>query len=742
MNFKAVCFVLILIICVGVGNGQNSFQRVVSDSIGLTMLDAAPGRLNEILLVSWYKPVGEKKTYMVSRLDDLGTPISSTAVKFDSVSVGGGLIDYLVRMEWGNYLLFFEINANLLVSVVTEDGQVTDSRLYNDLHRYRGTGQEMISDGEGGSFLVGVTNFDRSLELIRFDANGRVVLRNKYFTNFEIPTYGYAANIVLNKGHIFLSRGVTNSISQQGGVIAKLSLDGEAQKSILISNIYLNSLASDDLGNIYALSDDMIIKFDENLSLLWSKKLVFGYDRPTGGVHSRIMVNERNELFVSIRGVGAGNPKGLRLLRLDDTGQLISGNILRQDDRAHFTSLDLVNNGVLNLTSSNLDKSILQKFNLDGLIEGCRSESLCIEVVDTSIVFTNIDVEQTVCTIPSGDLIDFTLSDVEMNLEDYCHPLVNPSGYFELEEYTICKNETVKIVPQSIYPLGYSEWIIKRGNDIVYRCGGVPPTEYVFTASGTYTVIHQLWITNCLYADSVHLNVEENMPRVLDDSLLICDDEILEVDMVGDSVISLIRDEHYTISEFRVSEAGNYSLVYITANGCQQEESFVVQRKNTPMVDLGPDTILCNLEEIILSIEEYKDVNVRWTDGSTNSSIRIKYPGTYGVRVENECGSSYDETVIQLEDCTFNYFVPSAFSPNGDNINDELQVFSAGITLRSLSIYSRWGELVFKIEGADLSWNGRSVDNKLFPKGTYAYVLEYYDEYGSAKLASGAFVLL
>ena len=64
-------------------------------------------------------------------------------------------------------------------------------------------------------------------------------------------------------------------------------------------------------------------------------------------------------------------------------------------------------------------------------------------------------------------------------------------------------------------------------------------------------------------------------------------------------------------------------------------------------------------------------------------------------------------------------FVPTAFSPNNDGINDVFDIVSFGIAHYTISVYNRWGELVFK--GADKQgWSGAGMQD-----GVYAVQLDY-----------------
>ena len=63
-------------------------------------------------------------------------------------------------------------------------------------------------------------------------------------------------------------------------------------------------------------------------------------------------------------------------------------------------------------------------------------------------------------------------------------------------------------------------------------------------------------------------------------------------------------------------------------------------------------------------------------------------------------------------------FIPSAFTPNGDNNNDIFYVRGSNLYSIELEIYNRWGELVFRTDdlnrGWDGSYNGREADPGVF----------------------------
>ena len=71
------------------------------------------------------------------------------------------------------------------------------------------------------------------------------------------------------------------------------------------------------------------------------------------------------------------------------------------------------------------------------------------------------------------------------------------------------------------------------------------------------------------------------------------------------------------------------------------------------------------------------------------------------------------------------YYLPNVFSPNGDGINDAFYIHENGIRIMSLSIYNRWGDLIFQTQNQPFVWSP-DVNNIKVQAGTYVYV--YYIE--------------
>ena len=75
-------------------------------------------------------------------------------------------------------------------------------------------------------------------------------------------------------------------------------------------------------------------------------------------------------------------------------------------------------------------------------------------------------------------------------------------------------------------------------------------------------------------------------------------------------------------------------------------------------------------------------------------------------------------------------YLPTAFTPNGDGLNDDFGAVGEGIEKYHLRIFNRWGQVIFETENVSNKWDG-SYKGKLAPLGEYSYeLLAHGKEFG------------
>jgi gliding motility-associated-like protein len=84
-------------------------------------------------------------------------------------------------------------------------------------------------------------------------------------------------------------------------------------------------------------------------------------------------------------------------------------------------------------------------------------------------------------------------------------------------------------------------------------------------------------------------------------------------------------------------------------------------------------------------------------------------------------------------------WVPNAFSPEGNDLNELFTFTGIGWELEDMQIYNRWGELIYR---GNIGWDGRHRGS-LCPEGVYVYHLKLrHPDSNTRKYANGSFHLL
>ena len=171
-------------------------------------------------------------------------------------------------------------------------------------------------------------------------------------------------------------------------------------------------------------------------------------------------------------------------------------------------------------------------------------------------------------------------------------------------------------------------------------------------------------------------------------------------------------------------ETSDYYLIGENIHKCTDSIAFTLNVYATPMVDLGDSIYLYSCEPVQLDAgggdgSEY----YIWNNGNRTRSITVYETGTYSVIVGNAGCEVSDTGFVSL--CNGKLFMPNAFTPNEDGINETLKPITSDPTIEfHMMIYDRWGKLLFETYNIHIGWDG-SADGEPCPAGNYVYRLEY-----------------
>lgn len=125
--------------------------------------------------------------------------------------------------------------------------------------------------------------------------------------------------------------------------------------------------------------------------------------------------------------------------------------------------------------------------------------------------------------------------------------------------------------------------------------------------------------------------------------------------------------------------------------------------------------------------------NLNWGDGTETSCNAYQHsysaPGTYSItqRITNNIGCYNDHTEIVVIRDVFSVFVPNAFSPNGDGLNDVFLPITQAVSHYNFMVFDRWGKKVFESSDPQVGWDGY-YNGSACMKGVYAYTLSLKDD--------------
>lgn len=112
-----------------------------------------------------------------------------------------------------------------------------------------------------------------------------------------------------------------------------------------------------------------------------------------------------------------------------------------------------------------------------------------------------------------------------------------------------------------------------------------------------------------------------------------------------------------------------------------------------------------------------------WSTGDTGPQITVARPGLYTLRSNTVCGEK--QASVAVSGCPTQVYVPNIFSPNDDGYNDLFTISARNIGEATLSVFSRWGDLLYQETGADLrGWDG-TARGRPVAAGAYVYLLVY-----------------
>jgi len=291
------------------------------------------------------------------------------------------------------------------------------------------------------------------------------------------------------------------------------------------------------------------------------------------------------------------------------------------------------------------------------------------------------------------------------------------------------------------------EWTIEGEPNTVIS------TDDFLSVSPNQTTTYQ--VSDGTNTASFTLTVQQKPDINLTNETLVCEGETVILDATPINTtepISYSWIDGSTGATFEAQDGGTY-WVDLTVNSCTFRDSITLDFAGDFGIDFGEDKTICEdgnttLRPLVTGAI-IPNLTYLWQDGSTNSELTASETGTYNVTVSNECFTKTNAVTITTEQCGCMVSFPSAFSPNGDGVNDTFRPASncPSASLSDgyeLSIYTRYGNKIFTSTDITEGWDG-VVDFETANMKVYIWVATYernFIELSETVVESGSVFLL
>jgi gliding motility-associated-like protein len=303
------------------------------------------------------------------------------------------------------------------------------------------------------------------------------------------------------------------------------------------------------------------------------------------------------------------------------------------------------------------------------------------------------------------------------------------------------------------------EWIPRQGGQIL---GSTDESQVTVRGPGIYIVIATHTASLCTDSDTILVTEITDKPTAI-----ISQVSDTNCEEVADGMIQIsdvqggLEPFTYYIDGIEITEAfitdlaaGTYLLEIEDANGCVLDTLLTVVNGEEVMVDLEAVVNIEAGENHVLmagvNISSDEIASVKWSpadhlscDTCLITQASPEEDITYTVTVTDINGCTGEATVTIRVINRTSVFVPNIISPNGDNINDYLTVFTSDAEARVLSmrIFDRWGAVLFEkftFSPNDPSegWNGTFNNEPLNP-AVFVYMIELELENGIVEILKG-----
>jgi len=239
-----------------------------------------------------------------------------------------------------------------------------------------------------------------------------------------------------------------------------------------------------------------------------------------------------------------------------------------------------------------------------------------------------------------------------------------------------------------------------------WKPGGETTPSIEVSVAGDYEVVVQT-VFGC--SDSVSINVvqKENPSIDLGPDTTICDGQTVFAGFEHEG--SIITWNTGDVSDsIEINTTGVFEATIMDLNNCIGKDTIRVNVSRNPSPNAPNDTLVCFQEIGVLPLTVVAGARdqILWSTGDTTNDIFIDAEGVYEVLATNLDGCVGKDTIEVIRECPSLLWIPNAFTPDQDGINDFFGPKAINIYDFDFYVFNRWGELLFHSTNIENQWDG------------------------------------
>ncbi|HEX8547769.1 MAG TPA: gliding motility-associated C-terminal domain-containing protein, partial [Cytophagaceae bacterium] len=181
-----------------------------------------------------------------------------------------------------------------------------------------------------------------------------------------------------------------------------------------------------------------------------------------------------------------------------------------------------------------------------------------------------------------------------------------------------------------------------------------------------------------------------------------------------------------TTDFIRITTAGSYTGNYRYGQ-CAATGTAVISFKNSPLTDMADDVKFCKEAQGAVTLDAGPGDYYSWLNTTDSTRyLTVTQPMYYYVKVFNSNNCFTVDSVNVRNVCPPKIFVPKAFTPEIAGDNNLFKIFGTSLNNFRLTIFNRWGEIIYFTEDREKFWDG-IYKGELMPMGVYPWTITYED---------------